>query len=269
MTATMAEPTTTLAARADKPACRFCGTVLKHAFADLGTSPLCQRHVTPERYNAAESFYPLKAYVCHECFLVQLPEYVAREEIFDDEYAYFSSYAMLEHGRAYAKQMISALGLGSASRVVEVASNDGYLLQHFAERGVQVLGIEPTANTAEAAREKGVPTLVKFFGKQTAKEVLAEHGPADLMAANNVMAHVPDINDFIGGFKILLAPKGVVTIEFPPVSTLIEKNYFDTIYHEHFSYLSLTTVERILAHHPAAAIEQRGIFEACAFSPGM
>jgi SAM-dependent methyltransferase len=230
------------------PACRFCGAGLVHTFADLGTSPLCQRHVTRERFNAAESFYPLHVYVCDQCYLVQLPPYVAREEIFDGEYAYFSSYAMLEHGRRYVEQVVPQLGLKRGSRVVEVASNDGYLLQHFLPHGITVLGIEPTANTAEAAREKGVPTIGAFFGRATAAEVLAEHGPADLMAANNVLAHVPDINDFVAGFKVLLNPAGgVVTVEFPPLLHLIANNYFDTIYHEHFSYLSLTTVERIFA----------------------
>ncbi|WP_206294483.1 class I SAM-dependent methyltransferase [Humisphaera borealis] len=234
---------------ADKPVCRFCGTGLSHTFVDLGTSPLCQRHVTPQRFNQAESAYPLHVYVCHECFLVQLPSYVAREEIFDGEYAYFSSYAMLEHGRKYVEHIIPKLGLKSGSHAVEVASNDGYLLQHFLPYGIRVLGIEPTSNTAEAARKKGVATICKFFGVQTAKEVLAEHGPADLMSANNVLAHVPDINDFVGGFKKLLAARGVATLEFPSLYNLIANNYFDTIYHEHFSYLSFTTVERIFAHH--------------------
>lgn len=232
------------------PACRFCGTTLRHTFVDLGTSPLCQRHVTPERFNQAEPAYPLHVYVCHECFLVQLPPYVAREEIFDGEYAYFSSYAMLEHGKRYVDHIIPKLGLKTGSRVVEVASNDGYLLQHFIPKGMQVLGIEPTANTAEAARKKGVNTINKFFGRQTATEVFTAHGAADLMAANNVLAHVPDINDFVAGFKLLLNRQGgVVTVEFPPLITLIANNYFDTIYHEHFSYLSLTTVEKIFAHH--------------------
>ncbi|MDB5296230.1 MAG: hypothetical protein JWO31_2213 [Phycisphaerales bacterium] len=239
-------PTTASAA----PACRFCGAGLAHTFVDLGTSPLCQRHVTPARFNEAEPFYPLHAYVCGRCFLVQLPPYVAREEIFDGEYAYFSGYAMLEHGKRYVEQIVPRLGLKPGSRVVEVASNDGYLLQHFLPLGITVLGIEPTANTAAAAVAKGVPTLNKFFGRKTAAEVLASHGPADLMAANNVLAHVPDINDFVAGFAALLNPAGgVVTVEFPPLLHLIANNYFDTIYHEHFSYLSLTTVEAIFAAH--------------------
>lgn len=239
----------TVAGDAAHPSCRFCGTALKHTFVDLGTSPLCQRHVTPERFNQAESVYPLHAYVCHECFLVQLPSYVPREEIFDGEYAYFSSYAMLEHGKRYVDHIIPKVGLRAGNRVVEVASNDGYLLQHFLPHGITVLGIEPTTNTAEAARKKGVNTICRFFGVQTATDVRREHGPADLMAANNVLAHVPDINDFVGGFKTLLSPTGVATLEFPSLYNLIANNYFDTIYHEHFSYLSFTTVERIFAKH--------------------
>jgi hypothetical protein len=238
-------------ANAYAPSCRFCGTALKHTFVDLGTSPPCQRHVTPERFNHAEAFYPLHAYVCHECFLVQVPQYVAREELFDDAYAYFSSYSdsWLKHAQDYTEKMIARFGFDANSRVVEVASNDGYLLQYFVQRGIPALGIEPTANTARAAEEKGVRSLVKFFGQATAREVRADFGPADLLLGNNVLAHVPDINDFVAGLKILLSDTGVVTIEFPVLSKLIENNYFDTIYHEHFSYLSVTTVERILAHH--------------------
>jgi SAM-dependent methyltransferase len=230
--------------------CRSCGAGLSHTFVDLGTSPLCQRHVTAQTFDRAENFYPLHVYVCDRCWLVQLPEYVAADEIFDDEYAYFSSYAMLEHGKRYVEQIIPRVGLKRGSRVVEVASNDGYLLQHFLPHNIEVLGIEPTANTAEAARKKGVQTLVRFFGKETARRVVAEFGPADLTVANNVLAHVPDINDFVAGFKVLLNPKGGVgTFEFPPLLPLIANNYFDTIYHEHFSYLSLTAVEPLFARH--------------------
>jgi len=233
------------------PKCRFCATPLTHTFVDLGASPLCQRHVTAERYNHAESIYPLHAYVCDQCFLVQLPQYVAREEIFDDQYAYFSSFSetWLKHAADYSTLMTERFGLNAKSFVVEVASNDGYLLQNFVKRGIPCLGIEPTANTAAAAEKKGVPSLVKFFGRQTAREVRDEKGPADLLLGNNVLAHVPDINDFVAGLTILLADTGVVTMEFPVLSKLIENNYFDTIYHEHFSYLSLTTVEQIFAHH--------------------
>jgi hypothetical protein len=231
--------------------CRFCGETLRHTFVDLGTSPLCQRHVTPARFDHAEAIYPLHVYVCHACFLVQLPAYVAREEIFDSEYGYFSSFSdtMLRHAENYVAMMIPRFGLTERSKVVEVASNDGYLLQYFVRAGVPVLGIEPTTNTAAVAVKNGVPTITKFFGKQTAREVLASDGPANVILGNNVLAHVPDINDFVGGMKILLAPGGVVTMEFPQLLHLIEQNYWDTIYHEHFSYLSFTTVEKIFAHH--------------------
>lgn len=233
------------------PRCRFCSSQLRNSFVNLGTSPLCQKHVTPAKFDHGEPFYPLHAYVCHACFLVQLPAYVAREEIFDDQYAYFSAYSdtMLAHAKKYVEQMTERLKLGAESRVVELASNDGYLLQYFVERKIPCLGIEPTANTAAAAEKRGVSTLVKFFGKQTAREVLKSHGPANLILGNNVLAHVPDINDFVGGMKILLAEAGVVTMEFPLLLHLIRQNYWDTIYHEHYSYLSLTTVERIFAAH--------------------
>jgi len=234
---------------ANQPACRFCATPLTTTFVDLGTSPLCQRHVTPERFNHAESFYPLHVYVCDKCHLVQLPEYCAREEIFDAEYGYFSSFSdtMLKHAEAYVNMMIPRFGLGKQSKVVELASNDGYLLQYFVKAGVPVLGIDPTANTAAAAEKKGVRTLVQFFGVDTAKKVKAAEGSANLILGNNVLAHVPDINDFVGGMKVLLAPGGVVTMEFPQLLHLIEQKYWDTIYHEHFSYLSFTTVEKIFA----------------------
>jgi SAM-dependent methyltransferase len=239
----------------DSPAtqvsCRFCSTVLRHTVVDLGTSPLCQRHVTPARFNHAEAVYPLHVYVCHECFLVQLPAYVSREEIFDAEYGYFSGFSdtWLKHARDYVEMMIPRLRLGPSSRVVELASNDGYLLQYFLQAGIAVLGIEPTANTAAVARQKGIPTLGEFFGKQTAAAVRDRDGQAHLILGNNVLAHVPDINDFVGGVKVLLAPDGVVTMEFPQLLHLFEQNYWDTIYHEHYSYLSFTTVERIFAHH--------------------
>ena len=236
---------------ADRPACRFCASPLRQTLVDLGTSPLCQRHVTPTTFNDAERFYPLHVYVCERCLLVQLPQYVTREEIFDHEYAYFSSFSdtMLTHAAAYAEMMIARFGFTERSRVVELASNDGYLLQLFSRRGIPVLGIEPTANTAAAAVQRNIPTLTEFFGVQTARDVLVNVGAADLLLGNNVLAHVPDINDFVGGMKILLAPGGVITMEFPQLLQLIEHNYWDTIYHEHFSYLSFTTVERIFAHH--------------------
>jgi len=244
----------TAAAQADPAqarhyACRFCSQPLRNTFVDLGTSPLCQRHVTPARFDHAESIYPLHVYVCEHCFLVQLPAYVAREEIFDGEYGYFSSFSdtMLKHAEAYVQMMVPRFGLGAKSKVVELASNDGYLLQYFKRAGVPVLGIEPTSNTAAIAIKNGIPSLTKFFGRDTAREVLASDGPASVILGNNVLAHVPDINDFVGGMKILLAKDGVVTMEFPQLLHLIEQNYWDTIYHEHFSYLSFTTVEKIFA----------------------
>lgn len=233
------------------PRCRFCNAPLTRTFADLGTSPLCQKHITPAEFDRGEPFYPLHAFVCGQCFLVQLPAYVAREAIFDDHYAYFSSYSdtMLAHARRYVDDMIDRLKLGPHSRVVELASNDGYLLQYFVQRRIPCLGIEPTSNTAAAARQKGVPTLEAFFGVETAKTVRDQTGAADLILGNNVLAHVPDLNDFVGGMKVLLAPRGVVTMEFPLLQHLVERNYWDTIYHEHFSYLSVSTVERVFAAH--------------------
>src|SRR5919107_1603269 len=229
--------------------CRFCGSPLDVVFADLGMSPLANSYVPPERANAMEPFYPLRALVCRECLLVQLEEFETAEAIFSD-YAYFSSYSTtwLEHSRRYVEQMIERWGLDGGSQVVELASNDGYLLQYFAERGVPVLGIEPAANVAEVAVEKGVPTLVEFFGVQTA-ENLAAHRHADLLLGNNVLAHVPDLNDFVGGMKLLLAERGVVTMEFPHLLRLIEDNQYDTIYHEHFSYFSFLTVREVFAAH--------------------
>lgn len=249
---TVAEASThTAGTQANRYACRFCATPLTHTVVDLGTSPLCQRHVTPARFNHAEAVYPLHVYVCSECFLVQLPAYVAREEIFDAEYGYFSSFSetWLEHARNYVSMMLPRFGLGAHSKVVELASNDGYLLQYFVQAGVPVLGIEPTANTAAAAVRRGVPTLTEFFGRETAHQVREREGAANLILGNNVLAHVPDINDFVGGMKILLASAGVVTMEFPQLLHLFEQNYWDTIYHEHFSYLSFTTVQRIFAQH--------------------
>ena len=231
-------------------ACRFCGAPLQTSFVDLGMSPLCESFVGPERLAEMEPFYPLHAYVCGRCFLVQLQEFVTPAEIFS-EYAYFSSYSTswVEHARRYAEMMIARFKLGPTSKVIEIASNDGYLLQHFVARGVPVLGIEPAANVARVAIEKGVPSTVRFFGRTAASDIAAEHGRPDLLLGNNVLAHVPDINDFVGGMKTLLAPHGVLTMEFPHLQRLMAENQFDTIYHEHFSYLSFVTVERIFAHH--------------------
>jgi SAM-dependent methyltransferase len=229
--------------------CRFCGAPLEHTFADLGMSPLANSYVPPERVNAMEPFYPLHALVCSQCFLVQLEEFETADHIFSD-YAYFSSYSTswLEHARRYAEAMIERFGFGPESHVVELASNDGYLLQYFQERGVPVLGVEPAENVAAVATEKGVPTEVAFFGTETARR-LAEVRQADLIAANNVLAHVPDLNDFVGGMKLLLAPGGTITVEFPHLQRLIDSNQWDTIYHEHFSYFSYLTVQRVFAAH--------------------
>jgi len=229
--------------------CRFCGAPLEAVFADLGMSPLANSYVSPERVNAMEPFYPLRALVCGRCFLVQLEEFETPHEIFSD-YAYFSSYSSswLEHCRRYTEQMIDRFALGPDSHVVEIASNDGYLLQYFRERQVPVLGVEPAANVAKVALQKGIPTLVEFFGQTTARSLAAESA-ADLLLGNNVLAHVPDLNDFVGGLKILLKPGGVITMEFPHLMRLIEDNQWDTIYHEHFSYFSFLTVGRVFEAH--------------------
>lgn len=229
--------------------CRFCGAALQHTFVDLGMSPLCESYVKPEQQNEMEPFYPLHVYICDRCFLVQLQEYVSPKHIFSD-YAYFSSFSdtWLQHAKDYTQKMQERLQLHAQSQVIEIASNDGYLLQYFLTK-VQVLGIEPAANVAEVAIKKGIPTLVKFFGEQTATELAQQGKQADLLLGNNVLAHVPDINDFVKGMKILLKPKGVITMEFPHLMQLIAGNQFDTIYHEHFSYLSLLSVEKIFTAH--------------------
>ena len=230
--------------------CRFCGAPLTTSFVDLGMSPLCQTHNTAGQLHEMEPFYPLHAYVCGQCFLVQLQEFVSPQEIFS-EYAYFSSYSSswVEHARRYASMAIERFHLGATSKVMEIASNDGYLLQHFVKAGVPALGIEPAANVAKAAIEKGVPTTVRFFGRESAAAIVREHGRPDLLLGNNVLAHVPDLNDFVGGMKILLAPGGVITMEFPHLQRLMAENQFDTIYHEHFSYFSFVAVEKVFAHH--------------------
>ncbi len=233
-----------------KFACRFCSTRLTTTFVDLGMSPLCQTHITPEQLHEMEPFYPLHAYVCGSCMLVQLQEFVSPQSIFS-EYAYFSSYSSswVEHARRYAHMAIERFGLTSGSKVMEIASNDGYLLQHFSAAGIPVLGIEPAANVARVAIEKGIPTTVRFFGRTTADAIASEHGKPDLLLGNNVLAHVPDLNDFVGGMKRLLAPGGVITMEFPHLQRLMAENQFDTIYHEHFSYFSFLAVEKVFAHH--------------------
>jgi SAM-dependent methyltransferase len=235
---------------ASRSPCRFCGAPLEHVFADLGMSPLANANVRLEQANAMEPFYPLCALVCSRCFLVQLEDFESPQHIFDDEYAYFSSYSSswLAHCRRYTELMIERLGLDESSQVVELASNDGYLLQYFKERGIPVLGVEPTANTARVALDKGIPTRVEFWGAQTARAVAGERR-ADLLLANNVLAHVPDVNDFVAGMKIALKEGGTITIEFPHLLKLIELNQWDTIYHEHFSYLSFATVARVFEAH--------------------
>jgi SAM-dependent methyltransferase len=230
--------------------CRFCSAPLRLTFADLETSPLANSFVTPEQLRQGETFYPLHAYVCEQCFLVQLEEFEAPEEIFSD-YVYFSSVSQswVEHARRYVEGVSGRFGLGPESFVVEIASNDGYLLQWFVEAGVPVLGVEPAANVAAVAEERGVPSLVEFFGSDLATRLAAEARSADLIVGNNVLAHVPALNDFVEGLRILLAPGGVVTMEFPHLLRLIEETQFDTIYHEHFSYLSFLTVEQVFAAH--------------------
>lgn len=230
--------------------CRFCDAPLEHVFVDLGLSPPCESYVSFEQLNHMEPFYPLCVYVCARCLLVQLQEYIAPQAIFS-HYAYFASYSTswLRHAEQYVAMISERLGLDAQSHVVELASNDGYLLQYFKQRGIPCTGIEPAANVARVAQEQGIPTIVEFFGRELATRLREEGMQANLLLGNNVLAHVPDINSFVGGMKILLAPDGVITMEFPHLMRLIEGNQFDTIYHEHFSYLSLRVVERIFAHH--------------------
>ncbi len=230
--------------------CRFCGEPLRRTFVDLGMSPLCENYLSRDQLDDMEPFYPLHARVCSRCFLVQLHTYVSGEDIFT-EYAYFSSYSTswVDHARRYVDDVVERFGLGPASFVVELASNDGYLLQHFAPHSVPILGIEPAANVAEVATGMGIPTLIEFFGVELANRLHGEGKRADLIIGNNVLAQVPDLNDFVAGMKILLATDGVITLEFPHLERLIAGNQFDTIYHEHYSYFSLyTTMEIFRAH---------------------
>ncbi len=236
--------------------CRFCDTPLVDTFVDLGMSPLCEDHVKPEELKQMEPFYPLHAYVCSKCFLVQVEELVSPSEIFSD-YAYFSSYSdtWLNHIKKYTDQVLERFEITGNSLVAELASNDGYLLQYFQEKKIPVLGIEPAANVAKIAIEKGIRTEVKFFGFQTSKELSDCYGKADLLIGNNVLAHVPDINDFVSGMKAFLKEEGTITMEFPHLMKLVEENQFDTIYQEHFSYLSFTTVSQIFNHHGLAMFD--------------
>jgi len=230
--------------------CRFCNHPLQYTFVDLGVSPLANAYLKADQINYMEPFYPLRAYVCERCFLVQVPAFQSSEEIFSD-YAYFSSFSdsWLEHARVYTESIISRFGFCTDSQVIEIASNDGYLLQYFAKRSIPVLGIEPAKNVAQAAQAAGIQTLVKFFGYQTAMALVKDNCYADLLIGNNVLAHVPDLNDFVSGMKIVLKPRGVITMEFPHLMRLIAENQFDTIYHEHFSYFSFMTVNRLFAQH--------------------
>ena len=229
-------------------ACRLCGAELTHTFVDLGMSPLCESYLPAERLDDPETFYPLHVRLCGDCLLVQLPAYVAGEDIFSD-YAYFSSYSdsWVAHAKRYADEMTARLGLTAGSLVTEVASNDGYLLQHFNATGIPVLGVEPAANVAKAAQAKGIRTVVHFLGPETGEAIAAEYGRADLVAGNNVFAHVPDIRGFAVGLRALVKDTGLVTLEFPHLLRLIERRQYDTIYHEHYSYLSLLTASRALA----------------------
>lgn len=230
--------------------CRFCRTPLKNSFADLGMSPFSNSYISQENLHRMEPFFPLHVYVCENCFLVQLGEFQSPASIFTD-YAYFSSFSdsWLKHAKKYTDLMVERFKINSSHQVMEIASNDGYLLQYFKEQGIPVLGIEPAENVAKVAEEKGIPCITKFFGKQTASELVSEGKQPDLLLGNNVLAHVPDIHDFVGGMKIVLKPQGVITMEFPHLLRLIEHNQFDTIYHEHFSYLSFITVDKIFAEH--------------------
>jgi 2-polyprenyl-3-methyl-5-hydroxy-6-metoxy-1,4-benzoquinol methylase len=229
--------------------CRFCKTELEHVFIDLVNSPASNSFLSAEQLNEPETYFPLKVYTCHNCFLVQVDEYKKSDAIFNSDYVYFSSYSKswLQHAKEYTELMIEKFGFDKSSRVIEIASNDGYLLQYFHQKGIPVLGIEPTANTAAAALEKGVESVIDFFGVRLATELRKKNTGADLLLGNNVLAHVPDIVDFVKGMKIILNPGGVITMEFPHLGQLVDNNQFDTIYHEHFSYLSFHTVKEIFA----------------------
>lgn len=230
--------------------CRFCSSELKHSFVDLGMSPLANSYIAPENLQKMEPFYPLHAFICDQCFLVQLKEFESPQSIFSD-YAYFSSYSQswLEHASNYVDMMVERFGFDTDSQIIEVASNDGYLLQYFKKKDIPVLGIEPAANVAKVAIEAGIPSITEFFGEQTATDVVASGKRADLLLGNNVLAHVPDLNDFVKGLKILLNKTGVITLEFPHLQRLIEHTQFDTIYHEHFSYFSCITIQKVFSAH--------------------
>lgn len=231
--------------------CRFCSQELNHSFINLGVSPLANDYLAPHQLNLAEKFYPLHTYVCSNCWLVQLEEFEPPSEIFSDDYAYFSSYSdsWLRHAKTYTAKMINRFSLNPGKQVIEIASNDGYLLQFFLKNNIPVLGVEPVATIARVAEAKGIPTLVQFFGVATAEAMVAAGQQADLLLGNNVLAHVPDLNDFVAGLKLVLKPSGVLTMEFPHLLQLVQQSQFDTIYHEHFCYFSLLAVEKIFATH--------------------
>ncbi|MDI3464292.1 MAG: SAM-dependent methyltransferase [Nitrospira sp.] len=230
--------------------CRSCGAMLEHTFVDLGMSPLANSYIKPDHLNRMEPFYPLRVYVCEKCLLVQLQQFSTPSDIFSD-YAYFSSFSdsWLAHAKTYVDMIVGRFSLNRSSKVVEIASNDGYLLKNFVLRGIPVLGVEPASNIAEVAKKKGIHTKVAFFGEKTALDLAAEGWVADLIIGNNVLAHVPDLNDFVNGLKVLLKPRGLITMEFPHLFQIMRQNQFDTIYQEHFSYFSFLTVEQVFARH--------------------
>jgi 2-polyprenyl-3-methyl-5-hydroxy-6-metoxy-1,4-benzoquinol methylase len=230
--------------------CRSCGAMLERTFVDLGMSPLANSYIKPDHLNRMEPFYPLHVYVCEKCLLVQLQQFSTPSDIFSD-YAYFSSFSdsWLAHAKTYVDMIVGRFGLNRSSKVVEIASNDGYLLKNFVSRGIPVLGVEPASNIAEVAKKKGIHTKVAFFGEKTALDLAADGWVADLIIGNNVLAHVPDLNDFVNGLKVLLKPRGLITMEFPHLLQIMRQNQFDTIYQEHFSYFSFLTVEQVFARH--------------------
>lgn len=231
--------------------CRFCNKKLEHVFIDLVNSPPSNSFLTCEQLNEPELFYPLKLFLCDSCFLVQIDEYKKSMDIFNSEYVYFSSFSTswLSHAKKYVDMMVERYDYSKESQIIEIASNDGYLLQYFKDRGIPVLGIEPAEGTAIEARKKGIETIGKFFGRRLAQELTDNGKKADLLIGNNVLAHVPDLHDFVGGLKIVLKPEGIITMEFPHIMRLVDDCLFDIIYHEHFSYLSFMTVRSIFKHH--------------------
>ena len=241
--------------------CRFCDSPLKYTFVDLGVSPLANSYIHPDNSQKMEAFYPLHVYVCESCFLVQLDDFISPESIFR-EYSYFSGFSdtWLKHTKNYTDQIIERFHFNSSNLIIELASNDGSLLKNFKEKDIPVLGIEPAENVAKLAETRGIQTITKFFGVKTATELVIEKIHADLLLGNNVLAHVPDINDFVKGMKIILKPKGIITMEFPHLMQLMDNNQFDTIYHEHFSYLSLLTVEKIFAKHALTIFDVEELF---------